>query len=890
MKHLLLLFLLPLLISINSIAQREQSLKKIDSLTALANYAEAMSFVDSELKQHTDGNQLSLLQNKKAEILIAQGNLQEAESLLSKPQSTDPFISAVTLSTTGFLNLKKGRFDLALENLQSSLSKFQSSEKRNTKEAANCLANIASTYLATGKYNQAEEFENMALQTRQNLFGEYDEQVAASYNNLGLIYLSSNPDKALEYYEKALATYQKLHGTDHPKIAIANTNIGISYNKLELYGDAINSFETAKKIWEKIYPNGHPNLAIVLQNLGSTYAKLKNQTAALSYYEKAIEIYQKSHGTKHPDIARAFIDKGNLSLANSKFDEALSSFQQGLIANSPTFNNADVSKNPLSNDYYNATVQVYLLNTKAKSLELKYQGKTLKLQDLKSALACLYSCDSLIDDIRHHSSDEGDKLALGELASEVYEDGVRIAHTISENIIDPKPYREKAFYFAEKSKSAVLQESIADSQAKSFSGIPSELLEQEKNIKSSISLCVQKLAQKPTQEEEKKLREQLFANNNQYNAFVKKLEKDFPNYYNLKFSQSTTTTKDIQASLDDQTAIISYFLAEKSNRIYQFIITKNKFSIINSTLPENFSRSLKGFSNSILYNDFATYKKTGNEISDLIAPSLSSKIKELIIIPTGKLGTLPFEALPEKKIKTEDFKTTTYLVNRYSIAYEFSTGLLVQKSKTKSIIINPTIFLCAPVTFPEKDNLNTLPGTEKEISTIAQLFAGNSKAIKFAEANETMIKSKEISNYDYLHFATHGIVDEANPESSKIFLNTTSTDDGNLYAGEIYNLSLNANLAVLSACQTGLGKISKGEGVIGLSRALVYAGAKNIIVSFWSVADESTAELMTDFYSFLLKSKSTSFSTALREAKVKMIKSDKYSTPFYWAPFILIGK
>jgi CHAT domain-containing protein len=306
-------------------------------------------------------------------------------------------------------------------------------------------------------------------------------------------------------------------------------------------------------------------------------------------------------------------------------------------------------------------------------------------------------------------------------------------------------------------------------------------------------------------------------------------------------------------------------------------------------LPTDFARTLKGFSNSLLYSDVATYKKAGNVISNLVSPRVSSKIKELIIIPTGKLGTLPFEALPEKKIKVEDFKSVTYLIDRYSIAYEFSTSLLLQKNKSKSTIVNPTIFLCAPVTFPEKDNLNTLPGTEKEISTIAQLFAGNSKSIKFAEANETMIKSKEIASYDYLHFATHGIVDEANPESSKIFLNTTATDDGNLYAGEIYNLSLNANLAVLSACQTGLGKVSKGEGVIGLSRALVYAGAKNIIVSFWSVADESTAELMTDFYSFLLKSKSPSFSLALQEAKLKMIKSDKYSTPFYWAPFILIG-
>jgi CHAT domain-containing protein len=146
-----------------------------------------------------------------------------------------------------------------------------------------------------------------------------------------------------------------------------------------------------------------------------------------------------------------------------------------------------------------------------------------------------------------------------------------------------------------------------------------------------------------------------------------------------------------------------------------------------------------------------------------------------------------------------------------------------------------------------------------------------------------------LKDYSLIHLATHGIVDETSPELSRIYLQSDSeAEDGNLFAGEIYNLQLNANLVSLSACQTGLGKISKGEGVIGLSRALVYAGAKNIIVSFWSVADESTAELMTDFYKYLLENPSASYSSDLRQAKLGMLNS-KYASPYYWAPFILIG-
>jgi CHAT domain-containing protein len=869
-----------------SLAQK--NLKKIDSLVKVVAYKEALQLLRTE-KEKTPNDSVSFLENTEAEILITLGNLNEAENVLSNIKISTPYVKAVTQSTTGFLNLNKGRYDLANENLQAALAAFQSTGKSNTKEAARCLANIASYYLATGKYNKAEEYETIALQLRQKLFGESSEEVAASYNNLGTIYLSSDPDRSLDYYEKALTTYQQLHRGNHPKLAIANTNIGIAYNQLELYGDAINSFDTAKKIWEQIYPDGHPNLAIVLQNIGSAYSKQKNAKVAEEFYDKAISIYTKSYGTKHPDLASALNSLGSLQLNNNEYDKSIATFQKSIVANAPSFNSLDLESNPIGSDYYNPMVLVYSINFKAKALESKYLGRSLKLNDLKIALQCIYKCDSLIDDIRHQSTDEQDKLALGNIATEVYEVGVRVAHTIGENSINPRAYFEKAFYFAEKSKSSVLLESIAETQAKSFAGIPQELLDQELKIKSSIAVLVQKLTQKPAEQEEKEIREKLFVLNNEYTSFVKKLEKDFPKYFNLKFSQRINTVSDIQNQLDATTGLISYFLAEKTNRLYQFSVTKQRFKIKDSSIPPDLNRLLKGFMNSILFSNFETYKKTSLPIAALLKPNVDRQIKELVVIPTGRLGTIPFDALPSGRIKGTNFNQVSYWLKEYAISYEFASNLFTQKGREKLATENPTIFLCAPVTFPEKDNLSQLPGTEKEVNNISQLFA-NSKSVKFEDATETVIKSKQISNFNYLHFATHGIVDEENPESSKIFLQTTDADDGNLYAGEIYNLELNANLAVLSACQTGLGKISKGEGVIGLSRALTYAGAKNIVVSFWSVADESTSKLMTDFYTNLLGTKSIHFNRSLQQAKLKMSKTIEYSNPFFWAPFVLLGK
>ena len=862
---------------------------KIDSLIAIPNYEEAKKMIQVSL-QSADPRTETLLSNRLAELLILQGRLDDAEHDLIKIKTNDPFLEAITKTNLGFLYLNKARNDLALENLQRALNLFQDSGNKNSEEAAKCLATLSSLYLSTGKLNQAEANGLIALQIRQNLKGEASEEVAASYNDLGLVYSTTDPDKALEYYEKALAVYEKLHTKQHPKIAIANTNIGFVYRNLKLYGDAVNNLENAESIWRKIYPEGHPNQAVALVNLGMTYDQMGDKRAALAYFEKANAIYKRSYGNKHPAISNVLNRIGILKLGENRYDDALRDFQDAICANSTTFNQKEIKKNPKISEYYNGKVLLYSLRQKALALEAKHFGKTLKFEELTLALSCLRSCDSLIDDIRYHSSDENDKIELGSSANEVYEDGVRIAHAMSEMTFDFKKYRQDAFYFAEKSKSAVLLESIADAEAKSFAGIPAELLDEEKNMKASISMLSQKLSQKPGLEEEKTLRQNLFATNRQYESFIQRLEKSYPDYFNLKFNQVAPSIPDLQKILNPRTAIICYFIAENNHRLYKFVITRTKFKIYNFTLPLDFDKLVKGFNNSLYYTVPQSYREASNVLSKLLLRGIPNSPKDIVVIPAGRLGTMPFEALALNNLSSDkDFSKARYLVTKYGISYEFSAGVLLQKSKSVKQSQAQSIFLCAPITFPEKDNLNDLPGTDLEVSNIAQLFAPTAFVAKGNEANETLMKSGKLSNYRYLHFATHGVVDETSPELSRIFLQSSPSEDGNIFSGEIFNLNLNADLAVLSACQTGLGKFSKGEGVIGLSRALVYAGAKNIMVSYWSVADESTSQLMTDFYRLLLKQSVPNFREALQQAKLEMIKNKKYSAPYFWAPFVLIG-
>lgn len=895
MKHITLVTFLLLSVSF----AQAQAVQQLDKLLIEAKYQEAIEGSETALSKGPSTIIAIALKNIKAEALIRLGKFDAAATILDeakKQSATDNLAiqQGITQTNYGLLYMIQGRNDRALEALEEALTIFEKNGKSESLEAAQALSHLGNLYRAAGKFSQAEEQLNRALAIRQKFLKEDNELMAAAYNDLGLVFSMTNPDKALDYYENALAIYKRLHDKDHPKIATATTNVGFIYRSLELYGDAVNNFEAALKIWEKVYPQPHASKAFVLFNLGVTYNQMGDPKAARGFYERALKMYEDSYGKKHPEIARVLNAIGDLDLASEKFDASLNLYQQSLQANISDFNSNDPKQNPQLKNYYDGNVLLNTMLSKAQAFEARHYGKTLKFEDLTLAIQILQQCDTLIDKLRQQITNESDKISLGAIAAEVYANGVRISYEASQVALKKKIYLEHAFYFAEKSKSAVLLEAISDANAKSFAGIPQNLLEEEKSLKSAIALCAQGLAQKPSVDEEKYLREASFNLNRQYESFVKKMEKEFPSYFNLKFNATAPSIHQLQTKLDNKTLLLSYFADEKNNRIYSFQITSDNFRIEDRALPKEFDRYITGLRNSIFFNEKKSFCKAANSLSHTLLPTrIPRTVSDLIILPVGRLGIIPFETLVTEEISAEaSYTSMPFLIRKYNVRYEFSAGLILQKNNTTNVA-QPSIFLCAPVTFPKNENLNDLPGTESEVKDIASLFDQKNfknNLLTRDQADEKRVKSPDLKSFNYIHFATHGIVDESNPELSRIFLQSdVGSEDGNLFAGEIYNLNLNASLVTLSACQTGLGKISKGEGVIGLSRALVYAGAKSLIVSFWSVADESTADLMKDFYREMLQNPKSNFSEDLRQAKLNLIKNEKYTAPYYWAPFILIG-
>ena len=793
------------------------------------------------------------------------------------------------LNLSGEAYLSKGQYEKALENFEQAAYILEQNSDDHKLLLATTYSSIGVVNGTTGNETIAVQYHFKALDLRKA--GQDEAAVAGSLNNIGLALSKKDPSRALSYYEQALEIYTALYGENHEDVSTAYVNIGIAQRNLELYIEAIDNLDKALEIRKRLYGAGTIQEAFVHSGLGTVYAEMDDYKLARQEYGIALSIYKQQYGNKHPELAGTLNLIGNTYFVQDDFNSALISYQKAIMANLPAFDSRDIYDNPELSNYYNADILLISLYEKSRAFEQLHMTRTLKKSDILMAYKTLELCDGLIDDIREFRTSESDKVALGQTSADVYETAIRVSLATADIAWKKHQYYTKAFYYADKSKSAVLLASIADSNAKSFAGIPNDLLEQELMMKAEVAYYEQKLAGKPNPEDESRYRQQLFDWTKNYTELIAALEELYPTYYNLKHNTSIPTVSEIQHTLNEETAMISYFIGHNNNRMYVFLITKSKYKVFDVELKEDYDRNISGYRNAMYYDMPLTYLETAQDLHAQLMPgTIPRGINKLIVIPAGRMATIPFEALITQKITVgnADFKDLPYLINKYDVSYQYAASLLLNPSIESAS--RESIALFAPIEFNTR-GLSRLPGSEQEVNDIANLFAGSSAEVGLYLkdlATPAAVRSDEVRESKYLHFATHGVVDENKPERSEICLAASNNEEGNLYSGDIYTLNLSADLVVLSACETGLGKISRGEGIIGLTRALIYAGSNNLVVSLWRVGDASTSVLMTDFYRSMLQG--NNYTDALRLAKQGMIKSDNYSSPYYWAPFVLIGE
>ncbi|WP_343911473.1 CHAT domain-containing tetratricopeptide repeat protein [Aquimarina litoralis] len=812
----------------------------------------------------------------------------------------DPLIDSLVSKNDylKFLNTNKGNYHFKLNNLpkakgyfnelldvfytnDDNLSAFDVQTKINIQEY------LASIYRREGKNNLAEEYYN-------RIIGDIEKYKIQGWkkNLVGTKYRLSQVLMAQKKYAEA------------KKIQLESLDF---YEKMEDQTRAINSMKAVYQILIKNYLEqdsvkaalGYINKSKKLYEVegvlsnkleilkGDAFLKNGEYNAAEESYNKALVVVKKYiDAEKHPDIADLYQKLANLEVTKDNPSKALEYYQESLMQLAPDFTNKDIRVNPDPKKVLSKLELVKVLKEKLKALQLLFK-KSNNTKDLEIAFTTSNDIIKTLDLLKPEFESKVDKQFLITEMYPAFHSMVEIAFDLYATTNELK-YIDAAFYFSEKSKSVILLEATRSTQASSFGGVPEEIIDKEQQFRANIIHLEKKFF---NQRSDIAVFDSLFQLKNKYYNFISDMEQKYPKYYDLKYNADVVNLEDISTGLLQNKALISYVAT--STNLYVITLENQRKYFYKVPLEKKDRETITHFY-SLLSNlnvkELPDIYAEGYEVYKRILMKPLEKIesKELLIIPDDILTYLPFEAL------TTSNNAADYLIKEYQISYTNSATLLREQQNTSKSEYNnlvayaPSFEKIGNTISQDRPNFGPLLYNVDEVTQITNFF--NGKAIIGNEASLASF-SENSETYSMLHFATHAATNDEYPDYSYLaFANDDSGENGLLYVKDLYGYNINADLVALSACQTGLGKLEKGEGMLSLARGFSYAGAKSLVNTLWKINDQTTADLMHDFYKNL--NKSLPKDQALREAKLTYLKNaddDLLMHPYYWSGFMISG-
>jgi CHAT domain-containing protein/Tfp pilus assembly protein PilF len=657
----------------------------------------------------------------------------------------------------------------------------------------------------------------------------------------------------------------------------------------------------------------------------SRIAALEIQRGRLHYQNNELQIAQnlilkaipqisaKVPNQERHSLHHAYNTLGKIHHNLGEYDLALQYFQQALLNNMTEKDNEDITtiQNVYRIDYF-----VESLENKAATFE-----KIETLESQKNAHEYYQVALEWIRKMRQDVTFESSKVFLNENSHRIYRKALARAYQLYKTTNEER-YLEATFAIVEEQKSILLLENLIGEERMSVLNVPSDLRKREQELKSKLAYYQQKILEVNEDELVNKMYQDYF---NDYQlsfaALKDSLSKLHQDYFDLEYKNAILDIATIQDKLlDENTAFIQFHKLDSSWLV--FLIENDTQKLFSLPFGKAEQKQLNDLLLSISNRDFLLKENTTvqdfttnsyqvfKSLFEPIVQQLSSSTESLTIATNGELNFLPFEILLKSPVdeSKKNFISLPYLIKDYSFNYVYSGSLFQQNRKTyQSLRSNQQMLAFAPLYKNDKNaktvtlasrgklenlrnNLASLQGTSKEIKAISSYFDGYFEDSE--EATETEFKSS-IKDYGLLHLAMHGIADKSSEELAHLVFSNQSTDslnDNKLYHYEITNLNTNAQLAVLSACETGIGQYVEGEGVMSLGRSFMYAGVPSVVMSLWKLEDNATSELMPLFYKYLAAGHKKS--QALREAKLEYLDNtiQLKAHPFYWAGLVVLGE
>ena len=909
-----------------------------DSLLDAGQYADAAAPFEQEIelrKQLADTAGWCEALNKNSEAHWSSGDNEEGMALAEEALQLgidafgeeDTFVAASYCNIGGvYINL--GSYQLALENYQKVLGICLKALGPEHPYVAYSYGHIGVVYNDFGDYQRALEYYQKALGIWFKALGPEHPDVAASYNNIGNVYCERGDyQQALENLQKALGICLKALGPEHPYVAYSYGNIGVVYRELGDYQQALENFEKALEIKLKALGPEHPRVASSYNNIGVVYTDFGDYQRALENYEKALGICLKALGPEHPRVALSYNNIGSVYYYLGDYQRALENLQKALgiclKALGPDHPYVAASYNNIGEAYYNLgdyerALEYYekALAIWLKALGSEHPGMTLIYGNIGDVYRAQDESDSAL--VYYEKSIEIFEQSRGKIESEElrksYTETVSDRYEAIISLLMGMGRPEEAFEYIERSKSKSLQDALQEEYDIDFGkGTIKEKIKESKRLGMKAEALEGQLIeekQKPDSLQNvlkiENLSKLLAKTKEEYFRVAAEIQAD-PDYA-FAVRVEPTDIGVLRNELPEGQKLLMTYAGE--NELYLFLVSREGYEVRSVPVSRDSlyglisrCRSLCGVGNAkrldnedklfgwsweddgseFYRQEVAPLKDVLSELYTCLVEPLEEELSSaevVTFIPSGQLYYIPWGAL----LDTEG-DSLVFLSEKYNWNILTSTELLrcIQRSKHKHRRLRFLALVGNPAGIHPP-----LPSTEEEVTSIESVYP-NSTTLTGFDATEPQVIRVTPQN-QVLHLATHCKLDRDSPWDSYISLAQTDSTDGHWTISEISGQSWDKmQLVTLSACETALGGDRPGLEFQSMAKAFSVAieGPPSIVATLWPVADESTKELMVTFYEELKRNPK---SEALHKAQQKLIHSDKYAHPFFWAPFILIGE
>jgi CHAT domain-containing protein/tetratricopeptide (TPR) repeat protein len=781
---------------------------------------------------------------------------------------------AQALNDMGAAQYSQGNYGLALDNFQKSLMLREA--LGNKISIAFSLVNLGSIYSSQGNHRLASVYYQKAL-------GELE----SSGHNFGLgavmlgigntYFYQGNYGLAVQNYEKALKYFEAAGQTTG--VAMSLNNIGNIYQKQGDYVSALDYYQKSLKLKEA--SGNKPGIAASLQNIGKGYRLQGKYDLALDYFEKSLAQYE-AIGEKAAGESLTLGEMGILYNSERDYAKALEFAKRAAVI-AARIGDRDV---------------LWECHTTA---GIAYRGLNQPVQARHAFEEAIATVESLRTQVTGGEQEQ----------QRFFEDKVS-PYLLMVDLLVEQNRAEEALAFGERSKARVLLDVLRSGRVNITKAMTAQEQERETRLKNELVTLNTQVARESAnprsdQAHLAELQSRLQKARLDFDAFQTSLYGTHPELKTRRGESQPIGLEEMRDLLpDEKSALLEFVVAEE--KTYLFTLTKSgrsqaadlkvyPLAIKKKDLSERVERVRQQLARRDL-----EFKQSASELYDvLLRPAQEQLLNKttLVIVPDGALWELPFQALQTARNR--------YLIEDCAISYAPSLTVLREMSKLRKrkaedrarsttllALGNPSLrtdTIDSIKLVHRDEKLGPLPQAELEVKTLGQLYGETqSKVYTGAEATEKRLKA-EGGKFGVLHLATHGILNDASPMYSQLVLAQSGVgpnEDGLLEAWEIMKLDLGAHLVVLSACETGRGRVGAGEGVIGLTWALFVAGSPTTVVSQWKVESASTTKLMLHFHRNLKKSQ-VSTAKALQDAALMMLRSADYRHPFYWAGFVVVG-